>query len=447
VLEYAKDGNLQEYVQRKGGKLAIYETMEVVRQVGMALHALHQDNVTHRDIKPANIVKNGDNFIIIDFGIAKDESGQQTQISSIMAKTVGYSPPEQVDKSVVKQPSMDIYALGATAYMMLTGQVPTPAEVRQSRLFADGVDDLAEPKALNSSVPDNINTAIMKAMALNRQARYQSIPEMFADLNLPTDMMAPPRNAPVETLILDKSGTPISTPNPQISSDSTSVFQEVTPTKKPEKRKNRTALWLTIATCLLLGVGIAFWQPWVMPTKNEETKKEKKGLSEEDAKEANRKALEDIITDEKTIDKENEKSKDEKSNTTPPSIKGYEDTKIDKTNPPQPQPPIKREEIKPIDKPSGNQGVLSSFTASYQKKNKVQVTFCTPASMSGFTFSIHGAAITSQKQEQIINASACAYPNKFLLEYNANFRKGDNCQVQVYHQNRLIGTVLFIHNP
>lgn len=167
------DGESLSAKLKKEGPMSEAQALKYIRQIADALKYVHANNRLHLDIKPANImVDNKDKAVLIDFGASKqyDEvNGENT--STLMGKTPGYAPLEQMGNDVVQFfPSTDIYALGATLYKLLTGLTPLSAN-----MLAAG-DELQPLPANVSAATAN---AIKRSMSLKRSDRPQSIDEFL----------------------------------------------------------------------------------------------------------------------------------------------------------------------------------------------------------------------------------------------------------------------------
>lgn len=176
VMDYIEGKSLSEIV-RERGPLSVAEALRYVDQVCDAIEYVHAHNRLHLDIKPANImVSTRGRAVLIDFGASKqydEEAGENT--STLMGKTPGYAPLEQMGNDVVKfTPATDIYALGATLYKILTGCTPPSAN-----LLAAG--DAVAP--LPPSVDPNVRNAVEAAMQINKHMRPQTIAEFRALLH------------------------------------------------------------------------------------------------------------------------------------------------------------------------------------------------------------------------------------------------------------------------
>jgi serine/threonine protein kinase len=128
--------------------------------------------------------------VLIDFGIAREFSQNLTQTHTQMLAD-GFAPIEQYDKKAKRGAFTDVYALAATLYSVLTGELPTISPMR-----AIGTE-LAEAKKINSSISDRVNQAIIKGMELKPENRPQSINEWLSLLNMEITSIAIPPATPI----------------------------------------------------------------------------------------------------------------------------------------------------------------------------------------------------------------------------------------------------------
>lgn len=174
VMPFIEGRSLQSIVENNG-PLPYPEAVNYIAQITNAVGYIHERHILHRDIKPENIMITADyKAILIDFGSAREFEQDKTQRHTSML-THGYAPPEQYTANSRKGSYTDIYALGASLYFILTGQVPIEAAARS-------IEELPEPKSLNSKIPDEANRTIMKAMQLKVTDRYQTVQEFMDDL-------------------------------------------------------------------------------------------------------------------------------------------------------------------------------------------------------------------------------------------------------------------------
>ena len=174
VMEYIDGDNLNDYV--KSNKVTQKEVLSIIRDVANALVYMHEEkHMLHLDLKPGNIMRrHGDGHIfLIDFGLSKHYSsdGQPETSTSIGLGTAGYAPIEQANqmKSGEFRPTIDVYALGATLFKLLTRETPPQA----SEIVSD--DELIESKLRANGITGPIIDVVVNAMLPNVKKRTQSV--------------------------------------------------------------------------------------------------------------------------------------------------------------------------------------------------------------------------------------------------------------------------------
>ncbi len=177
VMEYLSGGNLDQHIFSHG-KLSCREALDIAIQIGEALKCMHAQHMLHLDLKPLNVMRGEDGHIVlIDFGLSKcfGADGQPESSTRIGQGTTGYAPIEQhsFKKADGFMPTLDIYALGATLFKMLTGSVPPEASV----VLNEGlpVDELS-----SAGVPPAVIALVERAMQPLRRMRHQTVGE-FVD--------------------------------------------------------------------------------------------------------------------------------------------------------------------------------------------------------------------------------------------------------------------------
>lgn len=177
VMQYIAGENLDEYITRCGN-LSEQEALQILTQVGAALTAMHHRNMLHLDLKPRNIMRRKDGCcFLIDFGLSKQftDDGEPESSTSIGLGTAGYAPIEQAQyKAEGALPvTLDVYALGATLYKMLSGRRPAVA----SDILNNGFD---RKELLSAGVSSRVVDLVQKAMMPQRAARFATVADMVA---------------------------------------------------------------------------------------------------------------------------------------------------------------------------------------------------------------------------------------------------------------------------
>lgn len=178
-MEYLSGGSLFDLIRENDG-LPEAEALGYIRQIGDALSYMHSRRMLHLDIKPANIVFD-DNHIakIIDYGLSQqyESNGESESSDGLGAGTPGYAPLEQSSKEygIVFAPTLDVYALGATYYKMLTACTPPKA----IEIMETGINTLPLVKR---NVSQQSIDAIKAAMQPMVDKRLQTVDDFLAML-------------------------------------------------------------------------------------------------------------------------------------------------------------------------------------------------------------------------------------------------------------------------
>ena len=201
TMSYIEGEDLSSLLKREG-KLEVPRALSIMRQVVSGLVAAHEAGVVHRDLKPANIMIEGDNAIIMDFGIARSSSAQadlrgsmtpaagtsrtghhayQSTVAGTIVGTIAYMAPEQARGDPVDQRA-DVYALGLIASDMLVGPRKRPQQTLED-LRRDSDDPPAPLRLIEPELPGALETVVLRCLQRHPARRYQTSAELLAALD------------------------------------------------------------------------------------------------------------------------------------------------------------------------------------------------------------------------------------------------------------------------
>ena len=173
VMEYIDGKTLRTYLNEKGSRISVNETINMMKPLICSLGKVHKMNLIHRDISPDNIMICKDGSIkILDFGGARDFVANGDKSLSVMMKP-GYTPEEQYRTGKEQGPWTDVYALCATMYRCITGQIPQAAWERVSK------DNLKPITELQPNCSGEVAYVIQKGLSVYKKDRWQSMEELY----------------------------------------------------------------------------------------------------------------------------------------------------------------------------------------------------------------------------------------------------------------------------
>ena len=180
VLEYVAGEALNRIVAREK-KLPPARALQLAEEIAEALDYAHAQGVIHRDIKPGNILVTEDGHAkIADFGIAKLNLAHFTVPGHLLG-TPAYMAPEQLSGEGVDGRS-DLFSLGVILYAMVTGHSPFQGDSATTVSFKVANREPIAASALDLSLPPELDEVIARAMAKDREQRYQRGAEFAEDL-------------------------------------------------------------------------------------------------------------------------------------------------------------------------------------------------------------------------------------------------------------------------
>ncbi len=152
--------------------------------VAEALDYAHQQGIIHRDVKPANLMLDAVGHLwVTDFGLARMQADSGMTMTGDLLGTLRYMSPEQaLAKRIVVDHRTDIYSLGATLYELITLQTALHGDDRQELLRQIAFEDPRPLRRVNGSIPVELETIVLKAMAKNPVERYGTAQELAEDL-------------------------------------------------------------------------------------------------------------------------------------------------------------------------------------------------------------------------------------------------------------------------
>ncbi|MDQ3798653.1 MAG: protein kinase, partial [Acidobacteriota bacterium] len=204
VTEFIKGETLRQIISQK--KLTLREAVEIAIQIGNSLVAAHRAGIIHRDIKPENIMILPDGYVkVLDFGLAKlngteeiaseiqqqPQQQQQSTVSLLQTKpglivgTVSYMSPEQLRGKKVDGRA-DLWSLGIVLFEMIAARRPFTGESASDVIAAvlerplPSLSDISSAGA--ASVPPELENIIIRALAKNKEERYESVKDFVDDL-------------------------------------------------------------------------------------------------------------------------------------------------------------------------------------------------------------------------------------------------------------------------
>ncbi|MFJ6617624.1 Stk1 family PASTA domain-containing Ser/Thr kinase [Kitasatospora sp. NPDC091335] len=183
VMEYVEGSTLRELLH-SGRRLLPERALEMTIGILQALEYSHRAGIVHRDIKPANVMltRQG-NVKVMDFGIARamgDAGMTMTQTSAVIG-TAQYLSPEQAKGEQVDARS-DLYSTGCLLYELLTVRPPFVGDSPVAVAYQHVREEPQPPSVFDPEVRPEIDAIVLKALAKERDYRYQSADEMRDDI-------------------------------------------------------------------------------------------------------------------------------------------------------------------------------------------------------------------------------------------------------------------------
>lgn len=192
VMDFIEGMSFDNVIKQRGGKVSVEEAINTLVPIMDALGAVHSKGIIHRDVTPDNIyITNSGVVKLLDFGAARYSLGDKSRSLDVVLKH-GFAPKEQYTRRGKQGPFTDIYAMGASFYYAITGKRPPDSVERMDE------DELVPPSSLGVKISAQVEDAILKALNVQPQDRFQSMAEFKAALLGMTPVAAPATGQPVQ---------------------------------------------------------------------------------------------------------------------------------------------------------------------------------------------------------------------------------------------------------
>jgi Leucine-rich repeat (LRR) protein/tRNA A-37 threonylcarbamoyl transferase component Bud32 len=173
VMDYIEGISFKTYIANHGGKVSVEDACNVMIPVLQALTAVHAEGFIHRDVTPDNIYITKDGMVkLLDFGSARYSIGDKSKSLDVILK-VGYAPKEQYIRRSRQGPYTDVYSCAACFYAAITGYLPPESLERLDK------DELMPISQLGIDIPEYLDKAILKGLAVQPEDRFQSAAEFL----------------------------------------------------------------------------------------------------------------------------------------------------------------------------------------------------------------------------------------------------------------------------
>lgn len=177
AMEYIEGESFQDYIKAQGGKILWEDAVRFLFPVMDALASVHSRGIIHRDVTPDNIYITKKGLVkLLDFGAARYSLGDRSRSLDVVLKH-GFAPKEQYTRHGRQGPYTDVYTVGASFYVALTGKQPPDAIERMEE------DNLIPPTSLGAVITAEVEDAILKALSLQPQDRFQTMSDFKASLS------------------------------------------------------------------------------------------------------------------------------------------------------------------------------------------------------------------------------------------------------------------------
>lgn len=302
VMEYVEGHTVKELLS-DGTAVPIDEAVEIASGILSALSYAHNARLVHRDIKPGNVMLTNDGKVkVMDFGIARaltDSQATMTQTNAVVG-TAQYLSPEQARGEAVDARS-DLYSVGVLLFELLTGQPPFRGDSAVAVAYQHVSALPPAPSSLASDIPTSLDRVILKAMAKDRDQRYENAAQMRSDLSRAlhgievtapaTEVWAQMQQTSVTTPLPVAQAAPTRPTYHPIPPTMTSTAMTPVTTQAEDDKKRPLVLLISLALLALIAMGTGLYlllgrdAPQSSDVEQVEVPASLVGLSQEEARE------------------------------------------------------------------------------------------------------------------------------------------------------------------
>jgi len=195
VMDLLQGPTLEQWV-KTAGRLPGARVAELGARMAQALSSAHRQGIVHRDLKPANVILEGEQPVLVDFGIVRMLGLDQSRLTETGALlgSPSFMAPEQADGLPDVGPAADVYGLGATLYYLATGRPPFEGGKGMLRLLKDVLTaDPTPPRQLAPDLDPALEAVILRCLQKDPAERYPSAFALEQALGAPREAKAPGR--------------------------------------------------------------------------------------------------------------------------------------------------------------------------------------------------------------------------------------------------------------
>jgi eukaryotic-like serine/threonine-protein kinase len=241
VMDYVDGPSALEILHRKG-RLSIGDAVHIVLDIARGLEHAHSRNIVHRDIKPDNILITSSGLAkLADLGLAKrtDETSHLTGARQGFG-TPYYMPYEQALNAKYADGRSDIYALGATLYHLLAGEVPFQGATHLEVVDKKSIGKYPPASFHNAEVPAALDAILARMLAREPADRYQTASELIVDLERSGLAAAVPSFVNADRALED----PVMRERLTVPTQATALDMNIPhPEPRPEARNGQPDIW------------------------------------------------------------------------------------------------------------------------------------------------------------------------------------------------------------